>query len=666
MSFLSQSILWGLLATTIPVVIHLLNRRRFRTVKWAASSFLLKASRESRGKKKLKHLLILTCRTLAIASLIFAVARPLIGGFLASSSSSAKSIILILDRSASMEMKNGSGQPSQRQSALKKISHTLKKIGSPQLLLIDSATGQLHDIPDPQTLSELTLTSATDTHADIPKLLTTAISHLEQTQTGPSEIWLASDLQHTDWQPSDSRWGHIRSSLNTLSYQTKLRILTSRKPDIENLNLHLLTSRRVGDQLLLDLKITRHKKTSPLTLPLTYSLNGTRFSERVTIKGSELRLQKRLPLHPSQPEGYGWATLPADHNPRDNSIYFAFGEQEPLQTWLISEDPTGESAHYLSQAAAPTGLPHHTCYTLSPTQSSQISWPTASLIIWHAPIPTGAAASQLTHFVHSGGSVLFLPPTQQSDHAIFGTAWGKLQAPPQGEFFINGNWIKDEGPWKNGQNQNPMPLDQIRAIQRRAIIGNSSPLAEWDDASALLSRQLEGNGTAIFINTLPDERWSNLEFTALHLVAIQRLLEKGSDRLHTRYHSTAGHENATTKNHEVREKLDDLEPFAPALGPYRAGVYRLGERTLAINRPSEENSAEQIDQKTLDQLLDGTPYTLFENEHKNDKLVAEAWRAFLIAVLLFLLAEALLCLQPPATSSPLRSAQPSPKPTSSS
>lgn len=82
MSFLNQSILWTLFAAAIPVIIHLLNRRRHRTVKWAAMSFILKATRESRGKKKLKHLLILTARTLAIAAIIFAVAQPLIGGLL--------------------------------------------------------------------------------------------------------------------------------------------------------------------------------------------------------------------------------------------------------------------------------------------------------------------------------------------------------------------------------------------------------------------------------------------------------------------------------------------------------------------------------------------------------------------------------------------------------
>jgi len=107
MSFLNKVILWGLLATAIPVIVHLLNRRRHRTVQWAAMSFLLKATRESRGKKKLKHIIILTARTLALAGLVFAVAQPLIGGLLGWGGSKLDTVVLVLDRSLSMETETG-------------------------------------------------------------------------------------------------------------------------------------------------------------------------------------------------------------------------------------------------------------------------------------------------------------------------------------------------------------------------------------------------------------------------------------------------------------------------------------------------------------------------------------------------------------------------------
>ena len=652
MSFLSQPILWGLFAASVPVIIHLLNRRRFRIVKWAATSFLLKASRESRGKKKLKHFLILACRALAIAALIFAVARPLIGGFLGSGSGSVGTVVLILDRSASMETKPGSGQLSHRQSVITKITEAVENMGSPRLVLIDSASGEIQEVPSPDALSELSTTSATDTQADIPTLLAKAIDYLDETNPGQSEIWVASDLQRGDWRPSDSRWGAIQAGLEGLPTKTNLRILTAGEQTVENFTLELLTSRRVEDDLFLDLKLSRLEGDGTTTVPITYSLNGARNSERVTMNGQEVRFQKRFPLTAADTEGYGWVGIPSDNNPRDNSVYFAFGGKEPVQTWVVSEEPTSPTADFLQKAAAPAGFERYSCTVVAPTQTTQIDWTTASLIIWQAPIPIGAVAAQLNDFVTSGGSALFFPPNQPSTGVIFGASWGEIEEAPADQFFINGSWVKDDGPWQNGMDDTLMPVDQVRGVKRRSIQGDGSSLAEWDDGSPFLYRQLEGLGTSIFINTLPDDRWSNIEFVALHLVAIQRLIEKGTDRLHAGYRAVAGSDKAKGRDDEIRERLDTFEDYEPALEHYRAGVYRLGNRTIAVNRPSEENSPTRIDEEALDELLKGTSYTLFANQDSKKDLISEAWRAFLVAVLLFLLAEALLCLQPKSTGPP--------------
>ena len=65
----------GLIA--IPIIIHLLNRRRFKTVTWAAMEFLMKAMRKNRRRLEFEQWILLATRCLLVFLLGLALARPL-------------------------------------------------------------------------------------------------------------------------------------------------------------------------------------------------------------------------------------------------------------------------------------------------------------------------------------------------------------------------------------------------------------------------------------------------------------------------------------------------------------------------------------------------------------------------------------------------------------
>jgi hypothetical protein len=75
-SFFNPLMLWGMGLASLPIIIHLLNRRRFKTMEWAAMDFLLKAAVRNRRRVRLENLLLLLLRTLLVVCLIAAVARP--------------------------------------------------------------------------------------------------------------------------------------------------------------------------------------------------------------------------------------------------------------------------------------------------------------------------------------------------------------------------------------------------------------------------------------------------------------------------------------------------------------------------------------------------------------------------------------------------------------
>lgn len=650
MSFLQPILLWGLLAAAIPIIIHLLNRRRHRTVKWAAMDFLLKATRESRGKKKLKHILILTCRALAIAALIFAVARPLLGGFLGFGAS-VDTVVLILDRSASMERSEADGQPTKREQILQQVADAMAELESARLVLLDSATGTISEVPSPDVLPELSNTAATDTDTDLPSLLNTTFDYLRSSQPGRTEIWLASDLQLANWRTDDSRWPAFAQTLNDLPSPTSLRVLAVPETPRDNLTVRLLSSQRSDLELTLELELNREESIGKVTVPITINLNGAPTTDPVTMDGQTLRFQRKIPLPNPEAAGWGRLSLPPDPNLRDNQLYFTYGPRKPMRTTLVHADNLPEEAFAaLTRAASPPGLSNLELTTLQLSgpnpNTAALDLTTTALLIWAAPLPTETAAVIVRNYLESGGQVLFLPPggNLPLDDSFATLSWEPIQEAPSEKFFIAGdNWRRDEGPFRDGQDGTALPLALLRAIKRQPLssLSDAVPLASWDDGSPLLLRKVIGEGTAHLLTTLPDYTWSDLEQTALHLVVVQRLLEAGAQRLDEST-LTAGQAPEGTAT-----LIDSALPGASY--PLSAGIYRRDDASstpVALNLPPSELTLGKLEPSEIsDTLLPDTRVSFFEQKTEGDSsLLQEIWRPFLLAMLLLLLSEALLTL----------------------
>ena len=80
MTFLAPGLaIAGLLAASIPIIIHLLLRRRRRPVEWAAMALLMEAARRHRRRSRVERILLLALRVILLALLGASLARPLLG-----------------------------------------------------------------------------------------------------------------------------------------------------------------------------------------------------------------------------------------------------------------------------------------------------------------------------------------------------------------------------------------------------------------------------------------------------------------------------------------------------------------------------------------------------------------------------------------------------------
>ena len=66
----------GALAVASPIIIHLLNKRRFKIVEWAAMDFLFEAEKKNRRRVQIENFILLFLRCLAMLLIGLLLARP--------------------------------------------------------------------------------------------------------------------------------------------------------------------------------------------------------------------------------------------------------------------------------------------------------------------------------------------------------------------------------------------------------------------------------------------------------------------------------------------------------------------------------------------------------------------------------------------------------------
>lgn len=110
MQFIYPGFLFAFLALAIPVIIHLFNFRRFKKIYFTNVRFLREIKQDTQSRSRLRHLLVLFSRLLALTFLILAFAQPFIPVTNSKVESGTKKVSVYIDNSFSMDAqgKNGS------------------------------------------------------------------------------------------------------------------------------------------------------------------------------------------------------------------------------------------------------------------------------------------------------------------------------------------------------------------------------------------------------------------------------------------------------------------------------------------------------------------------------------------------------------------------------
>lgn len=660
MAYLQPWMLWVLPAVLLPIIIHLLNRLRYKTVHWAAMIFLLKANRAATRRAKIRQYILLLLRCLVLLFLIWAMARPLIGGWLGSAAGGApEAIVLLLDRSASMEAHGGEGQESKRAHALALLSQAAKQSAGSHFVLIENVLRQPLEIADASTLATMQMCEPTDTAADLPAMFRTALDYLSKNKPGSAELWVASDLQASNWRPESPEWQDIAARFNGLTQGVRVRILDLSSAPGNNISLSLKSAEmRVRDEktgkaqlsLGLELKTEGSRKG---TLPLLFTRDGAKSQVDISLNAPTQRQNLKFDLPKAEP-GWGELELPADENSRDNTAYFAYAPPVPLRAVIVAD---GAFASRLRLAAAPDKTRTDRIAEILPAaQAEKIAWKDTALIVWAAAVPGEAVAKSLQGWVESGGVLLCLPSGGEESAGPLGIRWAGAEVAPRTAPFRVTGWDDLDGPLARTDNGAPLGLAKLEIARRQIPSGGEADhtSAAFADGRPFLLMHKIGAGQVFACATLPEADWSNFGEGFVLLPMMQRMLTLGGRHLAPPSLAIAGEWQPA----DPQETWTAVETDRRRDWRWHAGVYRNGVHFIALNRPDSEDSPELVDRARLPELLRGVKLTVMTGalELKADRLQSEIWPMMIVLTMLFMCAEMAL-----ATSKAMLPVRPAPR-----
>jgi len=202
MTFLNSAFLFALAAVSIPLIIHFLSKRRIKTIEFSSLKFLEQMQKNRMKWLKIKELLLLLLRMIIIGLIVMAFARPTLRGFLGSSKA-ASSVVILLDRSASMESEGETGTLFEE--AIRFAGRLIEALEPTDLVSVISfpegpESSSIEQVNPGRLLKEkLDKIEISYQAGNIAEALKTALETLDKSPDLNREIYLLADGQEINW-----------------------------------------------------------------------------------------------------------------------------------------------------------------------------------------------------------------------------------------------------------------------------------------------------------------------------------------------------------------------------------------------------------------------------------------------------------------------------------
>ncbi len=561
MTFLSPLALLGLLAAAIPILLHLFNLRKLRTIEFSTLTFLKELEKTKIRRLKLRQILLMILRTLLVLLIVLAFARPTLRGSLAGGigSHARTSAVLLIDDSFSMTTEDERGLLlKQARMAAKDLTELFTDGDEVFLLrlstLSDPASGEGRAFRDFALLRKnIDEIKPSAVHRPLEQGLRIAARLITEAQNFNKEIYVFSDFQEG---VVDGKNALPRVNEELFPPQMRLFLVSSGRRELQNFALESVT---IPSSIFerqkpfsVQARIINYTGNDAQDRVASVYLNGIRVSER----SIDIPKQVSVPVDFSvaaEAAGYveGFVELEHDDVEYDNKRFFALRIPERTTILVVG---TSENAQLIRLALAAgggreTGL---SVGEVLPERLSSVEIKRSDVIVLGTTQGfTPAQISELSAFTKSGGGLIMFP-SSKIDPALFNAQFASGMGTPrlegidrpaeaagsasfieferadlghplfQGMFEPSGDGASSQQP--SGGSTATMKLEspRIRASARFALTPQANVIISMTNGSAFLAEQGLGSGRLLLFAVPPTGEWSDFPTRGLFVPLLHR------------------------------------------------------------------------------------------------------------------------------------------------
>jgi hypothetical protein len=416
-SFLNPALLFGALAAAVPIILHLLNRRRIRDIPFSDLRFLEEVQVHRSRSLGLRRLLLLLLRVLAILLIALAVARPRLAG-IAPGESGRVSLMLIVDASASMQTVGDQG--ARFASALTYAATAVEALPGGSEVQVLSASDDARSVFGDWTVAGGAVANVlrdlkpTDGGFDLSAALSGAARWAGEARHSPAVVVVLSDFQLATWDHS-----HLAEAAVALNEAGVDRVLLHRFGE-EEINGGV---RRIG----LPLRAVQPGETFNLRAEVLVAhpaqsfwleLDGERVAEAVATAGAGSVDSLLFAVTAPAPGIHtGIVATAADRFAVDDDHPFVLGVRDSIGVLLVHGPDRGTAGgggwRYWQNALAPAGddQSETSVFRIETRRSDRLETgdlARADLLVFLDTGPLGRAASEaLTLRLRAGAGAVF-------------------------------------------------------------------------------------------------------------------------------------------------------------------------------------------------------------------------------------------------------------------